>query len=231
MSPGDHVYLYCERGLSSALDAEPFNAASNLAFFLVAVFAARSYFRLPPSQRGRAEAALISLVAAIGIGSALFHTFATRLAMAADVIPITAFMLGYAVFALRRFLGFTALQVALALAFAAIATALAALSLCPPLAQSQSGTCLNGSVAYLLALLSLLAVALATLKTHHPAARSLLAASAIFALSLTLRTLDQHLCPVTILFNAPRGTHALWHLLNAAMLALLLNAALLRSPD
>ena len=226
MSPGDPVFLYCERGLNTALDAEPLNAVSNLAFILAAAFASRSWSRLPTSRRGLPEAALIALVALIGIGSTLFHTFATRLAMAADVIPVATFTLAYAVHALRRFLALTPSQIALTLALTAIATALASLIPCPNFAIGGNGTCLNGSATYLPALIALVALALAALKSNHAAARTLLAATAIFAVSLTLRTLDQQLCPLTTLLGAPRGTHALWHLLNAAMLALLLRATL-----
>ena len=40
MDLGQHVFLYCERGTSTALWAEPFNAASNAAFLLAALVAA-----------------------------------------------------------------------------------------------------------------------------------------------------------------------------------------------
>ena len=49
--------------------------------------------------------ALIAVTALVGIGSALFHTVATRWAGLADVIPIGVFILGYLALALRRFLG------------------------------------------------------------------------------------------------------------------------------
>jgi hypothetical protein len=47
-------------------------------------------------------------VVAIGIGSGLFHTFANRLTMLADVIPIAVFTLAYTGFAIRRYLGYSA---------------------------------------------------------------------------------------------------------------------------
>ena len=66
--------VYCER-LGPGLLAEPLNALSNLAFFLAA-WAAWSVAR-----RGGALdsgiAVLVGLIATIGIGSTLFHTFST----------------------------------------------------------------------------------------------------------------------------------------------------------
>jgi len=44
-------------------------------------------------------------VEAIAIGSTLFHTFAVKLAVWADVLPIAGFTLAFTLFNLRRFLG------------------------------------------------------------------------------------------------------------------------------
>ena len=68
------VDLYCER-LDAALWAEPVNALSNLAFVLGALV----LWRVPAA---RVPAALLALV---GVGSFVFHTWATQLAMALDL--------------------------------------------------------------------------------------------------------------------------------------------------
>ncbi|HRD75937.1 MAG TPA: hypothetical protein PK264_08360, partial [Hyphomicrobiaceae bacterium] len=52
-------------------------------------------------------------------------------------------------------------------------------------------------------------------------ARSMLAAAGVFALSMVMRSADMSLCA-----SWRYGTHALWHLLNAATLFLLLRAVL-----
>ncbi|SFO40289.1 hypothetical protein SAMN03159463_01742 [Mesorhizobium sp. NFR06] len=44
-------------------------------------------------------------VAAIGIGSTVFHTFATKGTIWADILPIAGFTLAHTLFNLRRFLG------------------------------------------------------------------------------------------------------------------------------
>ena len=51
-------------------------------------------------------------------------------------------------------------------------------------------------------------------------------AGGIFAVSLALRTVDFEVCTRTLLLGRPRGTHALWHVLNALVLFTLLSAAI-----
>lgn len=227
MAITEQLRLYCERGQSGALWAEPFNAVSNLAFFLAAAAAARLWWQRPASERGGVEAGLIVLVALIGLGSTLFHTFATRWGMVADVVPIGTFVVIYAGYAMRRFLALSWITTGLGLAVLAAAAAGASAIPCPAFAVGADNFCLNGSTSYLPALFAMVAIGAAALRTNRPAGRILLGAAAVFSVSLVLRTLDRDLCEVTRLFGAPRGTHALWHLLNAATLALLLRAALL----
>lgn len=211
------IRAYCERG-DADFWAEPLNAASNAAF-LVAAFLA---FRLVGSgaRRDPAGMALAGLVAIVGIGSFLFHTLAVRWAMLADVIPIALFIYAYLFLALRRLLGLSIASAILAtLGFAAFSAGL------EPALDALAGQSVdrlsNGSIAYAPAILALIGVAAGLLMRQTcpigPARRraglSLLAIAALFALSLTFRTLDAALCP-----SLPIGTHFLWHGLNAAVL-------------
>lgn len=226
------LFLYCERGTDPSFWAEPFNAISNLSFLIAAVFAAVVY------QRGRSQtsasdpavAVLIGLVAVIGIGSFLFHTFATRWGALADTIPIMVFMFAYLAFILRRIFSTPWLLVVLALAiFYASGQAFMGVTCSNgllPVTAAAGRSCLNGSLSYLPALASLIGIAVITGWQKNPVARTFAAAAAIFAISLTLRTLDIELCPLSAIFGRARGTHALWHLLNGAMLFLLLRAAI-----
>ncbi|MEM6376319.1 MAG: ceramidase domain-containing protein, partial [Pseudomonadota bacterium] len=91
---------YCER-LDPGFWAEPVNAVTNAAFLLAALIMAR---RLQGSELGLAWA-LTLLLAAIGVGSFLFHTFAQPWAAAADVVPIIGFVLLYLYAASRDYLG------------------------------------------------------------------------------------------------------------------------------
>jgi hypothetical protein len=200
---------YCER-LGPGLWAEPLNALSNLGFFVAAVWAAVQ------AWKRRADLAvwiLVLLVLLIGIGSTLFHTFANRWSGYADVIPITLFIYGYLGFALRRFAraGWTAMAISLL-----------ALFLVTLFMQNVTEPgFMNGSGPYVPPLIASVAVSLLIGRRDHPAARHLILASSILFLSLIFRTGDQLVCPAL-----PIGTHFVWHLLNALVLALYLEAAI-----
>lgn len=223
------VRAYCERG-DPGFWAEPLNALSNGAFLLAAAAAAwreralRREGRRDPSVR-----ALILLVVVIGIGSFLFHTFANRLSMLADVIPIAVFVHAYFLLAMRRFLDLgtvaatvaTGLFLGLNLGFVPALDALAGRSV---------DALTNGSIAYLPAALALLGVgwllrARAPGVEREAAGLALVGIAALFLLSLTFRTADAALCP-----SLPVGTHFLWHLLNAVVLYGLIATALRPEP-
>lgn len=218
----DRIFAYCERGNDPSFWAEPVNALTNLAFVAAAMIALRHWRDLPARAQRRTELALVALVAVIGSGSFLFHTLATRWAALADVAPITLFMLAYLVYALVRFLCLRpAATVVLTLVFCA---SLPAASM---IANATGGSHFAGTAGYLPALAALTAVAVRLASRRHPAAVYLLLASVLFASSLTLRALDGPLCAMTpSLGPTPLGTHFAWHLLNAAVLYVLLLAAL-----
>jgi hypothetical protein len=90
--------------------------------------------------------------------------------------------------------------------------------------------CLNGSVFYLPALVALIVVGLLAEERGHRAAPYLLWAAAIFAVSITLRSLDMALCDRVVLAGQKVGTHFAWHVLNALALFLLLRASLEGAP-
>jgi Ceramidase len=200
--------LYCER-TDASFWAEPVNALSNVAFLVAAAVAFRLWRR--GDRDDWPALALIGVVAAVGIGSFVFHTVATRAAILADVIPIAIFIYGYLLLALVRFLHVKAVAAgAIVVAFAAGAQALAASA--PP-------RLLNGSVGYLPALAALIAVALAT--GARSMRHSLGLAAAVFAVSLAFRTADTAICP-----EFPLGSHFVWHVLNAVVLYVLLRTAI-----
>jgi hypothetical protein len=199
--------LYCER-TDASFWAEPVNALSNVAFLIAAAVAFRLWRR--GDRDDWPALALIGVVAAVGIGSFVFHTVATRAAILADVIPIAIFIYGYLLLALVRLLHVKAVAAgAMVIAFAAGAQALAAAA--PP-------RLLNGSVGYLPALVALIAVALAA--GEPGTRRSLWLAAAVFAVSLAFRTADTAICPQFAL------GHFIWHVLNAVVLYLLLRTAI-----
>jgi len=202
---------YCER-IGDGFWAEPLNAVTNAAFLIGAWLAWREARRLG-RQADWAVIALVAILTAIGIGSFLFHTFATRWAAAADVLPILIFILVYlylatkTLFDLPVWAGF--LAVAMFFPFTAAST-----SLLQPIFGS-----LNGSMGYVPTFLLLLGYAAALHWRERPGAQGLALAAGLLAVSLTFRTLDDQdgaLCRLI-----PIGTHWLWHVFNGTLLGLL----------
>jgi Ceramidase len=203
------IDAYCER-IGPGLAGEPFNALSNAAFFIAALWAART------AQRKGVEPViwlLIALVFVIGLGSLAFHTFASQWSELADVLPITLFIYGYLAFALRGFLKLAWWAVALSLSTLFLVT-LASARILPP-------GFMNGSGAYLPALIASVIVSLDLLRKGHPAQLNVSLASTILFVSLIFRTADQVVCSAL-----PIGTHFIWHILNGLVLALYLEAAI-----
>jgi len=208
MDWSEPVDLYCER-TDASFWSEPVNALSNAAFLIAAALALDLWRR--GDRKDWPALALIVIVAAVGVGSFVFHTVATRAAILADVVPIGVFIYGYLLLALRRFLHLRVIVAApIVVAYAAGAQALSALA---------PARLLNGSVGYLPALAALIAVAVAA--REQGTRRSLGLAAVVFAISLAFRTADIALCP-----QFPLGIHFVWHVLNAVVLYVLLRAAI-----
>jgi hypothetical protein len=217
------VDAYCER-IDASFWSEPVNALSNAGFLAAAALAFVQWRRAGSSDRP--AICLIIIVATVGVGSFLFHTFANRWSRLADVLPIEGFIYGYFFLAMRRYLR-------LSLAAAGAATfAFAAFSFgferAWVLAFGRRGLELtNYSVGYFPAALALLGVG-ATLVTlpravapRAAAGRALLLAGGLFVVSLVFRTLDLAVCAAW-----PLGTHFIWHGLNAVVLFVLVSAAI-----
>ena len=203
---------YCER-LNPSFWAEPVNAISNIAFLIAAVTA---FVKWRQAARDDLPVlALIGVVFVIGLGSFAFHTLATRGAMLLDVGPIGVFIYSYFLLALRRMLGLPwPASIVLLAAFAALSTGIA--SFVPR-------EVLNGSTGYFPALAALLVFG--GMLRDGAEGRAMLAAAAVFVVSVTLRIIDLDICPAF-----PLGTHFLWHVLNAVVLYLLLRGAMVARP-
>lgn len=190
---------YCER-LDPSFWAEPVNALTNLAFVLVAVWMWRRSAGVPLAR------GLSAILFVIGIGSGLFHTFATAWAATLDVLPILVYVLTYTYAANRHYWGLPVW--ASVLGAALVIPWLAALT--PVFARL--GPFADSAMYWPIPLLiGLYAIAL---RNRLPrVAAGLALGVAILCLSLTARSLDEPLCAAV-----PMGTHWLWHLLNATML-------------
>jgi hypothetical protein len=208
------IDAYCER-TSADFWAEPVNALTNAAFLVAAALLARRLRGLRVGGRAPLSLWLLAaLMVAIGIGSFLFHTFATAWAELADVVPIYLFMLTYAA-AFARWIAGLRWRWAWLGAPAFVLWVLLVRQVVPVGAFGVGG--------YFPALLALAAFALWCGWRGDPLWRGFALAAAVFAVSLALRQSDQALCPVW-----PLGTHFGWHLLNALTLYVA-SATLLRA--
>lgn len=203
------IDLYCER-LDNGLWAEPINAFTNLAFVVAGYVAWRLADQRDSMSPG--IGLLIALIVAIGVGSDLFHTFATNWARVLDVLPILLFQLVY-LFMYGRQIAKIRLSTL---------TGLVVLFILAADLARQFPNILNGSLIYLPALVMLFVLG----PYHYRHARVeptlLLWATAVFSVSLFFRTIDLDVCKFF-----PIGTHFLWHLFNGLLVYLAYRALLL----
>lgn len=203
-----YVDGYCER-VAPGIWGEPLNSLSNLAFLIAAILVWR---HARGDRTGRLLAVLIGLVF---LASTTFHLLATRWSGAADSLFILVFVLCYAVLFPRVFFG--------------VDPRLAWLG--PPAFLALTAvTALLGGGLYLSALIGL-GVFAALLGFSRDAERRAFwpryaVAGAIFALSLSLRTIDREACAFL-----PSGTHFLWHLLNGLVLYLVSVAMIRKNQE
>lgn len=203
----DAIDLYCER-TGPQLWAEPVNALTNLAFVLAAWLLLREMGRRAPGDLR----ALGWLVGLVGVGSMVFHTVGQVWASALDIGFIALFVLLYLQRALVRLHGWQE--------FVASAAVVGMLVMSAGIAFAGRAPVLNGSEIYLGPWLALLALALSC--RQLAAGRWLRWAAALFAVSITLRSVDPLVCTAF-----PLGTHFGWHLCNALVLWCCVHALLL----
>ena len=202
----DHVDGYCER-LDPGLWAEPANALSNIAFLAAAI----ALWRLAATMRTSGQPVLNEarvlplLVLLVAIGSALFHTLATRWAGLLDTLFILLFCCAFLYAFLQQALGWPG--------WAALAASIVFALVSYAFPRLFAPGALNGSVGYLPYLVVLIAMTIYLASRHAPAARAFGLGLVVFCISLTLRTVDPAICP-----RFPLGTHFLWHLLNGYLL-------------
>lgn len=194
---------YCER-VAPGFWGEPMNAVTNLAFIIAAAVAWRLV-------RGRGVPELYALTVIlflIGVGSFLFHTFATGWAAATDVLPIFAFVLLYLYSANRHLLGMRRVWAlactGLFFPYAPLGT-IAISTVIPPIGDSAG----YGAIALLI-----FAYGIGLWRRRPDVAPGLLVGALVLSVSITFRALDEPLCDAN-----PYGTHTVWHILNGIMLA------------
>jgi hypothetical protein len=201
--------LYCER-VDPGIWAEPVNASTNLAFFLAAC-AVWNLARHAQTLSARIWL-LIVLIVTIGIGSSLFHTFATTWARVLDAVPILLFQLSYLWLYSREII-----RMRFGYAAGLLATFLVAAYF-----GKQFPHILNGSLIYAPAVLLILGLGLYHYRSRKDERFAVLAAAGVFFVAIFFRSIDNAVCP-----SFPVGTHFLWHLLVSVVLYLFMRGLLL----
>lgn len=205
----EKVYLYCERSENPAFWAEPVNALTNVLFLVAAWFVWRRANKLEAGSTG--TSLLLMLMCAIGIGSFLWHTFATTWARWTDVLPILFFQLLYAWIYFREV---ARVRFAPALAIVVVYCAAA-------LGSRQFPHLLNGSLIYAPAMVFLLFLGVYHVVTRRRERYIVPAATGVFVIALIARTADHVICSCF-----PLGSHFMWHVCNALVLYLMMRALL-----
>lgn len=204
---------YCER-MSPDFWAEPVNALTNTAFLISSIVCF-----LIARREGRLDGPVIylsGLVFVIGIGSFLFHTFATVWAAMMDTGPILLFILSFFTIAMNRFVGCGWIKsVLLTVGFLVAMFGMSAVL------RWTIGPYIGGSQSYFPAMIALLVVGFWLRLRGHPAGNWLIGVAFLFAVSLTFRTMDRPVCG-----SFPLGTHFMWHMLNACVLGTLIVAVI-----
>ena len=194
------IDIYCER-LDNGLWAEPINAATNAAFILAAII---MWLRCKNLAEGRILAFLLFL---IGCGSFLFHTFAQTWAAILDVTSILIFILTYIYFANRRFLNWSKrLSITGVILFFPYQFFVVSI-----LSSIQF---FGASVQYIPVAILIFFYSGLLHKSKSNLSRELFIGATILSLSIFARTIDAPLCAIVAV-----GTHFIWHILNAIMLA------------
>ncbi len=207
------IYEYCERHGSGPFE-EPFNTISNLVFIWAAVEA----WNLAGRHRVRtSEIHLLTFLAAtVGIGSAIWHVFATPWASLMDLIPILLFQLCFLWLYLRRCAGMKPM----------VATGWVLCYLMISLLMLKAPPYLNGSILYGPTMAVLIGLAAYHYISRQPDRRLLGFVAILFTVAITFRSLDSVACAWI-----PFGTHFLWHLFNGVVFYCAIRAIILKQAS
>ena len=191
---------YCDR-IDASFWSEPLNAVTNVVFLMAAIWVLR---REELNNKARALAFLLGM---IGIASFLFHSVATAWAGALDVLFILLFTLLYIFVATEDFLGLSrrsALVVTLGYFPLSVVVELLTLPL----------SFLGSTRIYIPILVLITLYSLILYKKFPYLSRGLAMGALLLTISMFARSVDLPLCE-----TIPTGTHFLWHVINAIMLA------------
>ncbi len=194
VDPWAYVDQYCER-LAPGLFMEPFNLLSNIPFILIGIWQYRR-------SRRRTEKWLGILAFLVGVGSMMFHAFATRWAQAMDILPIAILIFTFLFYYQVRILKWRNWVAILGILGVVGTSGLAVRFLGDPV--------YNGSQAYFGVGVGLSILAY---RERHEVRGWLFLSLMLFGLALVARMADPAIC-----FRFIVGSHFAWHLFTAASL-------------
>lgn len=197
---------YCER-LAPGLWAEPVNTVTNFAFIIAAVI----IFARTETRKHPITIVLSILLFSIGVGSLLFHAFANTITSIADVTPILLFTLTFLFASYFYFFEIRRIR-ALILTLLFFPYAWLIITIFDFLFPW-----IGSSIGYIPILLLFPIHSVLLWRLKPTIARNLGIAFMILAVSLSFRWLDEPICS-----QFPLGTHFIWHVLNAVLLAYLI---------
>ena len=191
---------YCER-IDASFWSEPLNAVTNAVFLMAAIWVLRR------EELNNTARALAFLLGMIGIASFLFHSVATAWAGALDVLFILLFTLLYIFVATEDFLGLPR-RSALVVTLGYFPFSVVVDWLTLPLSV------LGSTRIYIPILILITLYSLILYKKFPYLSRGLAMGALLLTISMFARSVDLPLCE-----TIPTGTHFLWHVINAIMLA------------
>jgi hypothetical protein len=193
---------------------EPINASANVVFLL----AAWAAWRLGVRHRALSAGlwVLIGLSISVGVGSALWHTFATSWALVLDVVPILSFQLVFLWLYGRKVANLHAIPlITILIGYVGI-----------EFWMREYREWLNGGMMYVPSLVLAWAVGLHYYLIGRRDRLILLTSAAVFCAALTCRSIDLVICR-----QLPIGTHFLWHVLNGLVVYLAMRALVVAGAD
>lgn len=187
----DTPTMYCERLLNSGIFTEPFNIFSNLAFIIAAFFA----YRELRGQKDPLTFILPILLGCVGIGSTWWH--AAHLP-SGDILDTGSILVFASVMAIVLLYKLTGSKRTAAIIF----VLLLLITL-----VSEKLNYLNGSLPYLILLVSFGAFGFFYVRKFPRSRDLVIAAFFVFLIAIVFRSIDLITCSII-----PMGTHFLWHL-------------------
>lgn len=185
------------------------NQFSNIAFIIGAIYTWHTWKQLDSDDYF--SLLLIILVALIGLGSFIFHTFPSDKTIWVDLIPIQIFGLSYFAYIGTKYFKASNFKIFLALVAFFFARQYW-------IVYMPRGA-LGGGIIHIPTLFLLLTCSLLLLSKYKKFSAMLLTAGIIYILALIIRAFDKQ-----ITMEFPIGAHWIWHILTALTASILILA-------